>query len=78
MVTEACISWILFIHAIKQVIKLDRFGEAFSSEEKMSNKVGPEKVTKQEPIVDQPVAIEIPTVTTVTPVIPGQTVGKFS
>ena len=45
----------------------------------MSNKVAPEKceekATKQEPIVDQPVTIEIPTVTTVTPLIPGQNVG---
>ena len=44
----------------------------------MSNKVAPEKCeeksTKQEPIVDQPVAIEIPTVT---PLIPGQSVGKL-
>ena len=39
----------------------------------------PEKcVEKQEPVIKQPeTVVEMPTVVTVSPVIPGQTIGKF-
>ena len=45
----------------------------------MSTVESPEKcVEKQEPVVEQAqTVIEMPTVVTVTPVIPGQTIGNY-